>query len=325
MRLLFITSSRIGDAVLSTGLLDRLLSDNPGIKVTIACGPAAAPLFRHVPGLERLIVLEKRGRFGHWLDLWRATAPIRWNLVVDLRGSALGYFVRSAARFRFSPNPSFDHRVVQMAEAMHIWPAPTPKLWLGAQDMARGAALVPGGSPVLALAPTANWIGKQWPADRFLALAQAVAAPDGPLPGARFLVLGAGGVERQAALGLLEGLPPDRVIDLVGGVDLPVAAAALQRASMFIGNDSGLMHMASAVGIPTLGLFGPSREEHYAPFGPRGRAVRGELSYDRIIHAPDYDRHRPVSYMDSLSVEKVLTAARALWAECGPQINDAKP
>ncbi len=309
MRLLFITSSRIGDAVLTTGLLGHLIESNPGIKVTIACGPAAESLFRNVPGLERLIRFEKKGRIGHWLDLWRQAMGRHWDLILDLRGSAISYFLRAGARYRFQPRPGHEHRVVQLAEAMNIWPPPAPRLWLGARDEARGRALVPPGPPVLALGPTANWIGKQWPIERFLELALRLGADDGPLPGARFLVAGAGGAERVAAQPLLDGLPPDRLIDLVGGVELPVAAAALKHASLYVGNDSGLMHMAAALGVPTLGLFGPSRENHYAPYGINGRALRSPQSYEAIINAPDYDRHKPVSYMTALGVDDVYAAA----------------
>ncbi len=60
MRILFITATRIGDAVLSTGLLDHLIGENPEARVTVACGPMAAPLFEAVPNLERILVLEKQ-------------------------------------------------------------------------------------------------------------------------------------------------------------------------------------------------------------------------------------------------------------------------
>src|SRR5689334_23968356 len=82
MNILFITATRIGDAVLSTGLLAHLVERYPGAAVTIAAGPVAAPLFEAVPGLARRIVLEKRRWSGHWLMLWRATVATRWDLVV---------------------------------------------------------------------------------------------------------------------------------------------------------------------------------------------------------------------------------------------------
>ena len=56
MKVLFVTSTRIGDAILSTGLLEHLRAEHPDLEVTIACGPAAAPLFEALPGLRRIIV-----------------------------------------------------------------------------------------------------------------------------------------------------------------------------------------------------------------------------------------------------------------------------
>ena len=70
MRILFVTSSRIGDAVLSTGLLDHLMRRYPEARFTVACGPVAAGLFAHMPQLERLIVFDKRRYGRHWLGLW---------------------------------------------------------------------------------------------------------------------------------------------------------------------------------------------------------------------------------------------------------------
>src|SRR6185312_9513015 len=116
-----------------------------------------------------------------------------------------------------------------------------PRLWLSARDEARASALVPPGSPLLALAPTANWHGKQWPIECFIAAAKRLSASDGPLPDAQFLIVGGPG-ERDAALPLISAFEPDRIIDLVGTADLLTAAAALRHADLFIGNDSAPMH-----------------------------------------------------------------------------------
>jgi heptosyltransferase III len=94
-RILFITSTRIGDAVLSSGLLAHLAAEHPGARITVACGPLAAPLFRAAPGVERVIVMAKRRFSLHWLDLWRQVAGTRWDLVVDLRASATAMLVRA--------------------------------------------------------------------------------------------------------------------------------------------------------------------------------------------------------------------------------------
>src|ERR1700744_5567760 len=90
-RILFVTATRIGDAVLSTGLLRHLIERFPDARFTIVAGPVAAPLFAAVPGIEKLIALTKRKHARHWLDLYRQVWGISWDLVIDLRGSALSW------------------------------------------------------------------------------------------------------------------------------------------------------------------------------------------------------------------------------------------
>src|ERR1700741_5204525 len=85
MRILFVTSNRIGDAVLSTGLIGALLDRHADARFTLACGPAAAGLFAAMPRLERLVVMPKRRLSAHWLQLWLAAIGTAWDLVVDLR------------------------------------------------------------------------------------------------------------------------------------------------------------------------------------------------------------------------------------------------
>jgi ADP-heptose:LPS heptosyltransferase len=142
--------------------------------------------------------------------------------------------------------------------------------WTAAEDRARAAALLSADRPVIALGPTANWQPKIWPAARFAELFHALAS--GPLPGAVPAVFaGPGETERAMAQPLLEALP--QAIDLVGRLSLPEVAACLARTALFVGNDSGLMHLAASAGAPTLGLFGPTPSEEYAPAGARATVV----------------------------------------------------
>lgn len=102
-----------------------------------------------------------------------------------------------------------------------------------------------------------------------------------------------------------------RCIDLTGKVDLLTAYACLKRADLFIGNDSGLMHIAAAAGTPTIGLFGPSDERRYAPWGQHARAVRGPRSLDQFL-AIDPDLSQAIRHMSDLPVATVVKAAKAL-------------
>jgi heptosyltransferase III len=306
MRILFVTSNRIGDAVLSTGLIGYLLDRYPQAQFTIACGPAAAGLFAAMPRLERLIVLAKRRWATHWLGLWGGVAGRFWDLVVDLRASALAWAVLARERRVFRPGGA-RHRVVELGRLLDLDPAPPPRVWFSEAHIRRAQALLPDGR-WLALGPTANWGGKQWPAQRFSELAQRLTASGAPLAGARIAVFGGPG-EQPAAAPLLDAVA---AVDLVGQVDLATAAACLARATLYVGNDSGLMHIAAAAGTATLGLFGPSREQHYAPWGSRAAAVRTDRSYDEILATPGYDYRSPATHMGSLGVDKVEQAAVAL-------------
>ncbi len=313
MRILFVTGTRIGDAVLSTGLLGYIVERNPGARLTIAAGPDAAPLFAAVPGLERILIVTKQRYALHWLKLYRTVVPRRWDLVVDLRGSALAYLLAANERRVMGKGDADAHRVQQLARLFALDPPPAPRLWTAPEHEQRAALLVPPGGPVLAVGPAANWRGKQWRAERFAELAQRLTAASGPLPGARIAVLAAAH-ERAQAAPLLAALPPGRGLDLIARTDLLTAAAALRRCALFVGNDTGIMHIAAAMGTPTLGLFGPSLPAQYAPWGPRTAVVRTTRSYDEIVGAPDYDHRTTGTQMDSLSVDAAEAAARRLWA-----------
>jgi ADP-heptose:LPS heptosyltransferase len=319
MRILFVTSNRIGDAVLSTGLLSNLVDRYPGARITVACGAVAAPLFRSVPGLEHLHVLVKQRHARHWLGLWRAAIGVRWDLVVDLRASALAWTLWARQRKVFQPSHAPVHRVRQLATLFGLDAAPpAPRLWLSEAQRAEAATLLPDGGPILAIGPTANFGGKEWPAGHFVELIAHLTSADGPLAGARVALFGGPG-EREAAAPVIAAIPAERLIDLVGTADLMVAAACIARARLYVGNDSGLMHVAAAVGVPTLGLFGPSREVLYAPWGPQCAHVRGPRSCEEIQSSPLYDYRKKTSHMGDLDVAVVEAAALALLARTEPE------
>jgi ADP-heptose:LPS heptosyltransferase len=196
----------------------------------------------------------------------------RWDLVVDLRGSALAWLV--PARRRVVMRRMQGRMYAQFAALLGISPVPLPVAWTGPQDLARAAALLPAGRPVIGLGPTANWAPKMWPAERFAELFRRLAA--GPLPGAVPLILaGPGPAEREMAAPLAALLP--EAVDTTGLLALPEAAACLSRCAVFVGNDSGLMHLAAAAGVPTVGLCAATRDRaaEYEPSGPWARWAMG--------------------------------------------------
>jgi len=311
MHILFVTATRIGDAVLSTGLLSHLIERHTGARLTVAAGPVAAPLFEAVPGLERLIILRKRRWGMHWPRLYAQVAGQSWDLVVDLRGSALAWLLRARQRRVMAKGDAGEHRVKQLARLFELEVPADPRLWTDPRHERAADALIPPGGPMLAIGPAANWRGKQWRAERFAELARRLTAPEGPLPGARIAVLAAAH-EREQAERVLEAAPAARVMDLVGRTELLTAAAVLRRCALFVGNDTGLMHIAAASGVPTLGLFGPSPVEQYAPWGRCTAWVSTELPREAMF-PPGFDHRTTETLMDSLSVDAAEAAARRLW------------
>jgi ADP-heptose:LPS heptosyltransferase len=283
MRILFITATRLGDAVLSTGLLSHLLAVHPDARFTIACGPVAEGVFDRMPNRDRTIVVEKQTLDRHWFSLWRQTVGTVWDLVIDLRGSALSFIIPARRRIVLRGGKRPGHKTEQLGNALGLVPPPPPVGWTAAADRARAEALLPAGAPLIGLGPTANWSGKVWPAERFVALFHALRAR---IPHARpVLFAGPGEAERAMAAPVLAALPD--AIDLGGQLSLPEASACLARCALFVGNDSGLMHLAAAIGTPTLGLFGPTPAREYAPSGRRtavalAEGAPGEAAMDRL-------------------------------------------
>jgi heptosyltransferase III len=316
MNILFVTSTRIGDAVLSTCLLSHLVAKYPGASFTVACGPLPAPLFEAVPGVKRIIPLQKKRFAGHWLSLWTTVMSTSWDIVVDLRASALAWtlWARSRKTLRSNDEGGTIHRVVELGKLFNLTPPPDTKLWLSDVAINEADSVLPNDSPVIGLGVTANWLPKIWPAQNFVALAGRLTGTDGVLPAARVAVFGAE-EERALAQPVLDGLTDNQCVDLVGRNALPTVAACLSKCDLFIGNDSGLMHMAAAVGTPTIGLFGPSPAVRYGPWGKHCTAVESSISYAELVGVPSFDHRSTKNLMTGLSVEAVEQAAHDLCAK----------
>lgn len=290
MRILFVTANRLGDAVLSTGLLDYLIRTLPMARITVACGPVAEGVFQRMPNLERIVVLTKQPFGLHWLPLWRIAVTRWWGLVVDIRGSGLSWLVPTMHRAVMRPGSG--HKSLQLARVLGLDHIPLPVVWYSAEDSAIASRLRPTDRPVIVLAPTANWAPKVWPPERFVTVFRRLAAThmQGAVPA---VIAGPGETEAAMARPVLQAL--SNAIDLVGRLSLPEIAAFLARSNLFIGNDSGLMHLAAASGAPTLGLFGPTNAAEYSPAGRRASALAG-----------------PDASMENISVDAVMNAIERL-------------
>ena len=150
-KVLFVTSNRIGDCVISSGVIREITRQVPGARITVACGRPPAPFFRSAPNVERVIILDKKKMAGHWVDLWRQVVGTRWDMVIDIRGSALSWLIPARRRVVYNRGWETGERKVEMVSKMMGAPAPLdPEIFLDDRAIAdRQAVLDPqlaGGS-----------------------------------------------------------------------------------------------------------------------------------------------------------------------------------
>lgn len=285
-RTLFVTSNRLGDAVLTTGALHHLLESEPTIPITVVCGHLSADIYAAIPGVEKVIAISKRKYSQHWLDAFLQIGFHFWHRIVDYRGSPLGFL---PARHHHLWKGSSDdiHKAVANARVINVDHPLPPKIVTNGTWPADLSSLAKPG-PILAIAPTANAEKKQWHFENYLHLAKTLTGDGGILENARVVVLGAPGEEAQA-LPVVEGLPKEQVINLVGKTTPLQVAEILSCCDLFVGNDSGLMHTSVAVGIPTVGLFGVGKPAVYGPWGDRSLCLTGTPKGEKITRHLDLD------------------------------------
>jgi ADP-heptose:LPS heptosyltransferase len=307
MNILFITHNRLGDATLSTCILNQLHGQHPHAQFTIVTGKIPAQLFESVPNLKRLIIINKAKYHLHWLKLWSKTVLHHWDIVVDCRGSAISWLLWTKQRFyKYLPNTKHIHRVQRYAGMMKREQTTLPKIWINIEHKQKASDILPQSGHIIAIGPAANWRAKTWRAAHFNELITALRNPDGLYPDAHIIVIAAPG-EREQVQEVIDALPENRFIDLVGTQTLLTIAAVMQKCELFIGNDSGLMHMAAAVGTPTIGLFGPTDKNKYSPYGPHCHVVNTPESPEELMNYEGFHWLTCDSLMDSIKVEDVLS------------------
>lgn len=309
--ILYIAEADAEAAVLSSGALATLVETIPAADFTIVGSAASAPLFADTPRLSRLIVLDRTGHF-EWIALWNQVRETKWGLVVDMRGTRFSERLRRQKRAVRGKEPPGLHAVEAAAHVLHLDDVPAPHLFIGDETQAAADALIgdePG--PILAVGPGADWIGKRWPAERYAKVAAPLLADDGPLAGGRLMIVGQE-ADRDLAHTIRLAVARTRVIELQGKLTPLQTAAALSRASLYIGADSLWTQLAVAAGTPTVGVFGPSDDARVGPWG--GVSIRGERSLEEF-RAVDPRLNQAIQHMMGLPADRVLKAARGLLAK----------
>ena len=165
---------------------------------------------------------------------------------------------------------------------------------------------------MVVMAPGAGWPGKMWPCDRFAEVAEWLTRERR----LRVVIVGAAG-ENELGACIVRRVP--EAIDLVGQTSWGQLAGVLQRARLWIGNDSGSMHLAAALNVPTVALFGPTVVSKWAPRGEKHIVLKhGESCADCIPWHPRARCPHGNACMARIGVDEVKNAAGQLLTDAFP-------
>lgn len=290
MRSLVVQTSFLGDVVLTTPLLTRLARDGP---VDVVTTPGGAQLLAGHPAIATLITYDKHGTDGGVRGFLRAARATRGSTRAFLgqgstRSGALAFAAGCAERVGFDTSAgrwTYSRRVTYRPDWHHArrllslgdWglaesatdftdAAIRPSLFPHERDVHAVDGLLRGRSrPLIALAPGSAWRTKRWP--RYGDLA-ALLAPD-------FDLAIVGGPDDAGAAGEIQlRVERERVIDATGKLSLLGSAELLRRVCALVTNDSSPQHLASAMGTPTVTIFGPTVPEFgFGPLAPGSRTI----------------------------------------------------
>lgn len=262
--ILFITLSNIGDVILTTPALESLHKQYPSAAIDIVCDKRSAILFRYCPYLDRLILKEKRSGLRGLLNLVLQLRKKKYDLAVDLRTDGLLLFIHSKIKIYKHSNHSTLHmhsaEKHYLALGKHVSVAiPNSRIWLSQNELDLANLFLKDKSKILTIGLGANFSKKIWPAESYALLANSLA---------RFFdtVLLVGNQQDAELATVFKEKCRLSVINFCGKLDLLQTAALMEKSLFFIGNDSGLGHLASAVGLKTFTIFGVGQPRRYAPW-----------------------------------------------------------
>ena len=343
-RILVIRFSSMGDIVLTSPVTRQLSRICPDAEIDFLTREEYASLARALPGIVQV------QRFEPERGLWALVARLRrrrYDLVIDLHGSirsrlvrlagnarrAVRYDKRRIARMalvaRSGGSVTVPHTVDRYLEVLEAFDGKTvcdetpsdgapdasisklPELIVEDSAEAEVASrLADGGigpeDPVLGLAPGASHRPKRWPPDRFARVADHLAAVHG------MSVLLLGSEEDRPVAAEVAGAMEEPALDWTGETDLALLPAAVKRCRHLVCNDSGPMHVATAVGTPVTGVFGATHPRlGFAPLGPEDAAVSLDLPCSPCsLHGNRACRFGTHACMEDLPSQSVIAEAK---------------
>ncbi|MES2151328.1 MAG: lipopolysaccharide heptosyltransferase II [Pseudomonadota bacterium] len=331
-RTLVISPNWIGDAVMAQALLQRLRAQQPERPIDVLAPPSVAPVWRAMAEVDEVLetpfrhgALQLRERWKYaqllrargYADAYVLPNTLKYALIPWLAGipKRVGYkgemrhgLINLMHHDETPPRP-----MVAFYAALALAPvktlgqgAPRPRMQVGAQQIAEVCAKtgVDPARPLVVFAPGAEFgAAKRWPERHFAALAAAIVAEH---PHAQIALLGSP-KDREVC----ERITGAQVINLAGTTRLEEAIALIARADAVVANDSGLLHIASALNRPVIALYGPTDPDHAPPFSDVARA----LSL-RLACAPCRQRECPLGHQDCLQ----KLGAEVVWRELRPML-----
>ncbi len=304
---LVIQTSFIGDTILTTPLLAQLARRGA---VDVVTTPASAALLANHPAVRRVIPYAKRGSDSGIGGFFRLVGELRaaaYDTALlaqgSWRSSALALFAGIPVRIGFATSAGrllYSKRVTYRDDLHHaarllLLARPngreptrdelTPSLHPGeaeraAVDALLAASEVSASETLVALAPGSVWGTKRWP--YYPELAASLAGD------ARVVIVG-GADDSELAREIVAARPDARIVDATGKLSLLASAELISRAGVIITNDSAPLHMASAVGTPTVVIFGPTVPSFgFGPLAPKSVV----MGHDALPCRP-CDRHGP--------------------------------
>ena len=306
MKILFICSNLIGDTILSSGAIKYFIDQNKEAKLTFVVGPTAAPLLKNYNNIENTIIFKKRKFNLHWFDVFQKTYNVKWDIVVDFRSSVISYLLRNNKKYIFKKNHNIHH-IEQLNSSFGF---NCSNLLIPTSDDEKNKADEDLDSSFkhIVIFPGGNWDPKLWSADNFNVTMKLLLEKFHKI---KFILVGSLKEKNKFYNELIKGIKEDLIIDLFG-FNLTLTSAYMKKSDMFIGNDSGLMHLAVANKLRVISLFGPTDDNVYGPYGEGNIVVRTSESLE-YFKSLKIDENK--SYMNTIKPEIIIQ-------KCEKIIND---
>ena len=271
MKILIFSFTFIGDAVLSTAVIQPLRRHFPDAHITFLVGPRAAALFTAEPQIDAVHIYDNRGEHAGWrgrLRLIRTLRREKFDIVVNLRDSLVARCI-GAKHWRMGHSSGNRHAVTRYLEVLKrhgvdITDAhPHLQLTESVGETSRSQYRI-------GIHPGGNWIYKLWDAQKYAQLATILSEKFGAA-----ILLFAGPDERELQAQVADMMHPSPI--LVKTKNLRELTALIAACDVYIGNDTGPMHIAAAVNTPVVALFGSTNPYRSGPYGEKHTVVQSGL------------------------------------------------